>query len=370
MRSLPSPLEAVLRWRGVRHARREAVRAATRSEIGRWDELIVANPDGGHILQTRAWGEFKRSWGWRPTYWIAAAGGAEVAVLLLRRAIPGFGELWYAPKGPGVIDAGAVVEVLADREAMGDAFLVKVEPEIEESQADQRAWRAAGLSKSATDVQMSRATIIVDLDRDEHEILASFKPKTRYNIRLAARRGVEVAPVEMTDANIATMYSLMGATRERAGFFLRSERYFRGYWELQAASGQAQLFFASWEGQVLAGLFATFLGIHSWYKDGGSIKAHSELMAPHLLQWEVMRWLRARGVRTYDLVAVPPRSQLNERHPLYGLYRFKSGFSETITEFVGTWDLPLRPRAYNAWNRWGERAANTINRRLRHDLLY
>ena len=367
---MPGPLEPVLRWPRVRRVRREAVRAATRSEIGRWDELVVANPDGGHILQTRAWGEFKRAWGWRPTYWIANAGGADVAVLFLRRRIPGLGDLWYAPKGPGVTEAGSLVAILADRGPMKDAFLVKVEPEIDESRTDSHAWGAAGLRKAASDVQMSRATIIVDLDRDEDALIASFKPKSRYNIRLAGRRGVEVAPVEMTDANIALMYSLMAATRERAGFFLRSERYFRGYWELQAASGQAQLFFASWHGQVLAGVFATFLGSHGWYKDGGSLKEHSELMAPHLLQWEVMRWLRARGVRTYDLVAVPSASQLFESHPLYGLYRFKSGFSEQITEFIGTWDLPLRPRAYAAWERWGERAAQTLNRRLRHDLLY
>ncbi len=346
------------------------MRPATRSEIGRWDELVVANPDGGHILQTRAWGEFKRSWGWHPTYWVAEAAGAETAVLFLRRPIPGFGDLWYAPKGPGVIDAGAMLDILSDRDSMRSAFLVKVEPELEESRTDTRLWRSAGLSKARSDVQMSRATIIVDLDRDEDALIASFKPKTRYNIRLAARRGVEVNPVEMTDANIAVMYSLMAATRERAGFFLRSEKYFRGYWELQAASGQAQLFFASWQGQVLAGVFATFLGTHGWYKDGGSIKEHSELMAPHLLQWEVMRWLRERGVRTYDLVAVPPASQLVDSHPLFGLYRFKSGFSDTITEFAGTWDLPLRARQYAAWERWGERAANTLNRRLHHDLLY
>jgi lipid II:glycine glycyltransferase (peptidoglycan interpeptide bridge formation enzyme) len=346
------------------------VRPATRAEIGRWDALIVANPDGGQILQTRAWGEFKRAWGWRPTYWIVEAGDAEVAVLFLRRHIRGFGDLWYAPKGPGVSDSAALVALLADRQPMRDAFLVKVEPEIEESRADTRAWLQAGLRKSPHDVQMSRSTIVVDLDRDEDALLASFKPKTRYNIRLAARRGVEVAAVPMTDATIATMYSLMAATRERAGFFLRSERYFRGYWELQAASSQAQLFFASSQGRVLAGVFASFVGTHGWYKDGGSIKEHSDLMAPHLLQWEVMRWLRERGVRTYDLVAVPHSSTLSDGHPLHGLYRFKSGFSQAITDFTGTWDLPLRPRAYGAWLRWGEPMAQRVNRYLHHDLLY
>lgn len=346
------------------------MRPASATEIGRWDELITANPDGGQILQSRAWGEFKRRWGWQPSYWVAQAGGTDVAVLFLRRRVPGLGEVWYAPKGPGVVDAAALVESLADHGPMRRAFLVKVEPEIEESAADPGAWAAAGLRKSAGDVQVHRATIVVDLDRDEDAMLASFKPKTRYNIRLAARRGVVVEPVAMTDANIATMYSLMSATSERAGFFLRTERYFREYWELQAATGQGQLFFASWEGQVLAGLFATFLGRRGWYKDGGSLKEHGELMAPHLLQWETMRWLKARGVTSYDLVAVPPAAKLSDSHPLHGLYRFKSGFNETITEYVGTWDLPLRPRAYAAWEKLGERAMGALARRTRHDLLY
>lgn len=347
------------------------MRPASPAEIGHWDRLVAANPDGGQILQSRAWGEFKRRWGWRPTYWIGEARGTPIAVLFLRRRIPGFGDLWYAPKGPGVVDTEQLVDALSDHAVMAQAFLVKVEPEILERDVDARRWRAAGLVKSPTDVQVHRATIVVDLARDEEALLASFKPKTRYNIRLAAKRGVEVTPVAMTDANVEVMFSLMAATRERAGFFLRSERYFREYWELQAASGQGQLFFATHEGEVLAGAFATFLGQRGWYKDGGSTKRRSELMAPHLLQWEVMRWLRARGITSYDLVAVPPADRVGDQsHPLHGLYRFKSGFSDEITEFAGTWDLPLRPRAYAAWQRWGEVAAGRVNRRLRHDLLY
>jgi len=123
-------------------------------------------------------------------------------------------------------------------------------------------------------------------------------------------------------------------------------------------------------GEVLAGVFATYLGRKAWYKDGGSTKEHAAVMAPHLLQWEVMRWLRARGVDAYDLVAVPPAAELKPSHPLYGLYRFKSGFSERITEYVGTWDLPIRQRRYAAWNSIAERAAHQWAYRVRHDLLY
>ncbi len=346
------------------------MRAATPTELGRWDKLVAGNPDGGQILQSRAWGEFKRTHRWMPRY-LVTEGEPRIAVLVLRHTVPGLGELGYVPKGPGVASIEQLAPVLEGlRRTSGRAFAMKLEPEIEESAAATAALRALGLEKSRHDVQISRATIIVDLRPDEDALLASFKPKCRYNIRLAQRHGVTVAAVPLDGASIDTMYALMASTRDRAGFTLRTKEYFSSYWRLHAAAGQGQLFFASLDGEVLAGVFATFLGRKAWYKDGGSTKEHAAVMAPHLLQWEVMRWLRDRGVAAYDLVAVPPAAQLTPDHPLYGLYRFKSGFSEHITEYVGTWDLPIRRRRYAAWNTIAERAAHQWSYRVRHDLLY
>ena len=346
------------------------MRPANPEELGRWDEFVVANPDGGQILQTRAWGEFKRRHRWVPRYLLSET-QPSVAVLELRHSVPGLGVLGYIPKGPGVSDLGRLPAVLDGlRATAGSAFAIKVEPEIEQSQDATAALGAMGLEKSRHDVQISSATIIVDLRPDEDALLASFKPKCRYNIRLADRRGVTVAPVPLDDESIATMYSLMASTRDRAGFTLRSKEYFSQYWRLHDAAGQGQLFFASLDGEVLAGVFATYLGRKAWYKDGGSTKEHAAVMAPHLLQWEVMRWLRSRGVEAYDLVAVPPAAELTPAHPLYGLYRFKSGFSERITEYVGTWDLPIRRSRHAAWTAVGERAAHQWAYRVRHDLLY
>lgn len=346
------------------------MRDATRGELERWDERVAANPDGGQILQTRAWGEFKREHRWMPQY-LVTDGDPSIALLVLRHTVPGLGELGYIPKGPGVAtiaQLGPVIEGL--RERAGRAFAMKVEPEIEQSADAVAALQTLGLEKSRHDVQISRATIIVDLRPGEDELLASFKPKCRYNIRLAQRHGVTIEPVALDGPSIDTMYSLMASTRDRAGFTLRSKEYFSGYWRLHAAAGQGQLFFASLNGEVLAGVFATYIGKKAWYKDGGSTKEHQTVMAPHLLQWEVMRWLKTRGIEHYDLVAVPPAAELNPEHPLYGLYRFKSGFSDRITEFVGTWDLPIRTRSFAAWNRVAERAAHQWSYRVRHDLLY
>jgi lipid II:glycine glycyltransferase (peptidoglycan interpeptide bridge formation enzyme) len=346
------------------------MRPASPRELGRWDELVAENPDGGQILQTRAWGEFKRAHRWAPQYLLSET-ESPVAVLVLRHSVPGLGVLGYVPKGPGVAGPAELPALLEGlRATAGSAFAIKVEPEIEQSQDAISALRAMGLEKSRHDVQISRATIIVDLRSDEDAVIASFKPKCRYNIRLAERRGVTVVPVALDDASVDTMYSLMTSTRDRAGFTLRSKEYFSQYWHLHAAAGQGQLFFASLDGAVLAGVFATYIGRKAWYKDGGSTKEHSAVMAPYLLQWEVMRWLRARGVEAYDLVAVPPAAELNPAHPLFGLYRFKSGFSDRITEYVGSWDLAIRRRRYAAWNALAERAAHQWAYRIRHDLLY
>ena len=346
------------------------MRAAGPQEVREWDELIAQNPDGGQILQTRAWGEFKRAHRWAPRYLLSDT-ESPIAVLVLRHSVPGLGVLGYVPKGPGVAEVMQLPALLDGlRDTAGPAFAIKVEPEIEQSAAATSALRDMGLEKSRHDVQISRATIIVDLRPGEDALLASFKPKCRYNIRLAQRRGVTVSPVPLDDHSIDTMYSLMAATRDRAGFTLRSREYFALYWRLHAAAGQGQLFFASLDGEVLAGVFATYIGKKAWYKDGGSTKEHAAVMAPHLLQWEVMRWLRTRGVEAYDLVAVPPSAELNPEHPLYGLYRFKSGFSEHITEFVGTWDLPISRRRFAAWNAVAERAAHQWAYRVRRDLLY
>ena len=345
------------------------MRPATAAEIRDWDELVLANPDCGHVLQSRAWGEFKREWGWEPHYRIAEVGGAALALLLLRRRIAGLGAIWYAPRGPGVATAAQMESVATDLRDLPRGFVVKVDPELP-ADSDTAAWASAGLVKSPVEVQNSMATILVDLHPQEDAIIASFKPKCRYNIRLAARRGVRVERVAITESTIDAMYRLMGATQRRAGFMLRPREYFARYWRLQNAAGQGELFFALLDDEVLAGCFVTRFGAKAWYKDGGSSRRHHELMAPHLLQWEVMRWLRARGVAVYDLVAVPRPADMSPGHPFYGLYRFKSGFNEHVTEFVGTWDIPLRENRYRLWNAAGERVTRQWTYRVHHDFFF
>jgi lipid II:glycine glycyltransferase (peptidoglycan interpeptide bridge formation enzyme) len=345
------------------------VRPATPAEIRDWDQLVLANPDGGHILQSRAWGEFKRNWGWEPRYHIAEADGRSIALLLLHRRVPGLGTVWYAPRGPGISEPLQLVALLDDLRGLHPGFLVKVDPELPAT-VDTSSWTWARILRSPVEVQNSVATILVDLRPPEEEIIVSFKPKTRYNIRLAARHGVRVQRLAVDETTIDLMYRLMRSTQRRAGFMLRPRDYFADYWRLQHAAGQGDFFFALLGDEVLAGCFVTRFGERAWYKDGGSSRRHHELMAPHLLQWEVMRWLRQNGVTVYDLVAVPRPVDMSPDHPFYGLYRFKSGFNEHVTEFVGTWDIPLARRRYRLWNTAGERLTRQWAYRVHHDFFF
>ncbi|HVE80541.1 MAG TPA: peptidoglycan bridge formation glycyltransferase FemA/FemB family protein [Candidatus Dormibacteraeota bacterium] len=337
------------------------MREATAEELAKWNELVAANPDGGNVLQARAFGEVKSRHGWQAKHLVFE----NIAILALQREILGLGKFWYIPKGPGVKDT-VQLQRLAAKLKKTDAFAVRIDPEIKKG-----GVVGSGFERAPHDIQYNIATVIVDLAPSEDEILASFKQKTRYNIRLAEKKGVKVETVETNPESIKQMYSLMQSTQRRAGFYLRDKAYFTDFWQLHANSGTGQMFFASYEGKVLAGAFVTYLGSAALYKDGGSVREHSELQAPYLLQWEITKWLKARSVKEYDLHGTPPADQIdNPNHPLSGLARFKTGFNPSISEFIGTYDLVLNTASYRLWRAFGERLAAAYEIRAKKRLFY
>lgn len=334
-----------------------AIRLANMDELGCWDALVAANPDGGNALQTLAWGDFKSRWGWHPRRYIYETSGRPVAVQWLVRKTPGQGEIWYAPKGPGVTTlADLLVVVKQTTSANLGGIFARFEPEILEDEADEAALSAVGLVRANRDPG-SKSTIFVDLSGGEEALQASFNQSARRNIRKAQAGGVQVEPVPPTATNLNIMFELMQATEARAHYGLRPKAYFLDYWQAQIAAGQAQLFLARHNEDVLAGLFATFVGRRAWYKDGGSFDIKRDLNASYLVQWEVMRWLMARGITSYDLVGTPNRSDVGTGDARDGLYSFKSKFNPDITEFIGCWDLPIRKFKYQVWRKAGERVA-------------
>ena len=346
------------------------MRPATEEELARWDELVAANPDGGNVLQTRAWGDFKGRWGWQPHRYVYETKAGLVAAQWLVRSVPGQGRVWYCPKGPGVTTPAAYAEVVRQTAEAGlGGVLARFESEVLDDEADKGALAELGLVRANRDPG-SKSTIFVDLDQGEEGLLASFSQSARRNIRKAQAGDVSVERVEASTANLDTMFELMKATEARAHYGLRPKVYFQDYWKAQIEAGQAQLFLAWHDGEVLAGLFATYLGKRSWYKDGGSFDIKRELNASYLIQWEVMRWLMAHGVESYDMLGTPNRDKVGTGDPRDGLYSFKSKFNPEITEFIGCYDLPLSSLKYKAWRKVGERVAARLAGHRPEKFLY
>jgi lipid II:glycine glycyltransferase (peptidoglycan interpeptide bridge formation enzyme) len=347
-----------------------AMRLATAEEIDRWDELIAQNPDGGMSLQSKTWGDFKSRWGWEPHRFIyEMPDGRVVSAQWLRRDLGLSQVIWYCPKGPGVVTATDYREVVLQSRGVLKGILARFESEVLDDDMAGSELEKLGLRRSNRDPG-SKATIFIDLARSDEELLSSFNQSARRNMRKAEAGGVVVKAVESDESNVATMFELMRATEARAHYGLRPKAYFIDYWRSLSAANQGQLLFASVEDEVLAGIFVTRLGTRSWYKDGGSFDKRRELNATYIMQLEAMRWLTKQGVKHYDMVGVPNRSQVGTGDSRDGLYEFKSKFNPDITEFIGAYDLVHQDFSYRAWLSVGERVAARLASRRPEKFLY
>ena len=185
--------------------------------------------------------------------------------------------------------------------------------------------------------------------------MAGFHQKWRYNIRLAARKGVtvKVCGKEMVPA----FAELMLTTGVRDGFVTRKPEYFSAM--LDNLGEHARLYMAfDPEGTPIAGTLAIWYGDKVWYLYGASSNEHRNLMPNYLLQWSMIQWAVEKGCRMYDFRGVS--GDVSEDNPLYGLFRFKQGFGGDFTEFVGEMDLVLSPAVY-----WAVEHGTSVFKELR-----
>ena len=329
-----------------------------------WDAFVAQHPHG-HLMQLSGWGALKSRFGWSVER-VGLPGDASALVAgaqLFYRPLPlRLGCVAYIPKGPLVDwqDAAQVTALVAalDRAARAQgAIALTIEPDLPDGPENAARLSHAGFIPGAAPIQ-PRRTLLVDLTPDEEAILAAMKSKTRYNIRLAARKGVSVR--QGGAADLGTFYRLMTTTSARDRFGIHSLAYYCAAYELFAPR-HAVLLLAEFQGQPLAGLMAFALGSTAWYFYGASSNQHRNLMAPYALQWAAMRWAKERGCTVYDLWGVPDEEEerleadfTRRRDGLWGVYRFKRGFGGQLVRTVGAWDRVYRPLRYRLY-RWALR---------------
>ncbi len=334
---------------------------ATRDE---WHATLAELP-AADLLQSWDWGEFKSRHGWTPQRWVWWHEGRPLAAAqLLRRSEKRFGlraTIAYVPRGPLLdwADADLRRRVLRDLRSLAcreGALLLKVDPQVPvgygvpdsvEAQADALGLEvvgdlmAAGWRESRQQVQF-RNTVLLNLAQDESALLASFRQKTRYNVRLAARKGVTVRAG--TDSDLESLFGLYAHTAERDGFVIRPQRYYRDAWGSFMRTGSAQPLLAEVDSELVAALIMFTFGGRATYMYGMSSGAHSEKMPNYLLQWEAICRAKASGCSVYDFWGAP--DEFTPSDPLWGVWRFKAGFRGRVVRTMGAWDYPCRRGAY------------------------
>ncbi len=317
-----------------------------------WDSALLQH--GGHLLQSWKWGEFKSRHGWQPErIHVQTPGGEAFAQVLFRARGPV--SIGYCPRGPLVIGNAAevwpVLRKAIDKVARKRrAITVILEPDKEFVAPGQLA--GTGLKPGPEHNQPSR-TVIVPLDPDD-VMLGNMHQKTRYSVRLAMRRGVELEFADPRDPQaIDAYYGLLEDTANRNEFAVHSRKYYEDF--LDVFGDDAVFVFAHYEGNLCAVVIAAAFGISGTYMYGASSTVHRGHGAAFLLQFEAMKWARDKGCESYDLWGIPkedPESVTSDDKSSIagtkgddwrGIYRFKTGFGGSIVNFPDTLEREYIP---------------------------
>ncbi len=305
-----------------------------------WDAFLTKQKYSS-FLQASQWLDFQKNWS-RKVFPLAVLGEREeilaVAGLLLKDT-PLKKPYLYCPRGPVLKEESGLGEEvwkklmkgIKDRAESEGAVFLRLEPSFFPPSD------LTPLLERSVDIQPSR-TLILNLDQEESSLLQGMHQKTRYNIRLAAKKGVEVRAGQRSDFD--QVWKLLEQTGQRDGFRSHSKKYYQKM--LDTDQDLIKMKVAVYEGRIIAmGIFSFFSPVVT-YMHGASSYEYRSLMAPYALQWSAMTEGRALGYLYYDFYGID-----EDKWP--GVTRFKLGFGGSILEMPGTFDLPFNQRWYNIY---------------------
>ncbi len=317
---------------------------------------FLKNHERCNFQQSLEWGRVKESWKNEVVLAKNDAGEIIGSISILIRKIPIYGNLMYSPRGPVCdIHDEAVLKQLTDgiKELAKkyNAFVIQIEPDIKSDDTEFReivSKLGFGIKDDAKNFsQEIQPRYVFRLDikgKTEDEVFETFHSKTRYNIRLAVKKGVVIK--EGTREDLKDFHKIMITTGKRDSFIIRPLQYFEKMYD-ELAPEHMKVLMAYYEDKPISGIIPIMYGNKTWYLYGASSNEYRNLMPNYLLQWEMIKQAIANGSDIYDFRGVC--GIIDESHPQYGLYRFKKGFGAEFTEFLGEIYIrfsPIRFRLY------------------------
>ena len=323
----------------------------------------------GHFMQSLKWAKMKPDWKNITLISLDEKNCIKGSISLLIRYVPIIKKsIIYAPRGPvcDQNDLSTLKELYRGIKKIAkdyNSYIFKCDPDIK---SDNREFiqnlKKAGFeivsgSKNFEGIQPCYVFRLDIKDKTPEAVFANFHSKTRYNINLSQKRGV--IPRIGTKDDINDFSRLMNETGLRDEFVIRPPEYFANM--LDVLGENARLYMADYKGRPIAGALLIHYGKKVWYLYGASGNADRNVMPNYLLQWEMIKYACQKKCDIYDFRGVS--GDLSEDNPLYGLYRFKKGFSGEFIEFLGEAQIVFSPFYNNVINK-----ADKIFREVRRKL--
>lgn len=318
-------------------------------ERKQYDKLIK------HPLQTWAWGDFQTGEGHK-VYRLGVFDNTK----MVSAYCVSFHQIPHTPYSVGALLRGPAIDddmVLYVKKIAQDenSLFVKIEPDVYQKTFDsqnnptnlQNCLEFPNLVVSPK-VAFYPFTYVVDLTKTEDQLLTDMRPKTRYNIKLANRYGVEVKEVT-TDQGFEVYLDLLFKTAKRQGFYMHTPDYHRHLWEKLKPTGMVHIFISYYQNQPLSAFMIFVLKDKLFYPYGASLDLHREVMAQNLLMWEVIKFGQSLKLKSFDMWgSLGPDAKESDQG--YGFHRFKQGYGGQLVQFVGTYDLVINPQFYQIYN--------------------
>lgn len=315
------------------------VRLVSSDKRERWDAAV------SHPLQSWAWGDFRKSMHVE----VVRLGVYDHNKLVNCWQIS-FHKIPYLPFTVGYFPKGQTLtkEMLDSLKEIGrehKAIFIQIEPDV--TIDEPFAVESFKNFVPAHHPLFTNYTFVLDLTKSESVLLAAMQSKTRYNVRLASRKGVVVRE-DNSDAAFSAYLRLVEETTRRQGFYAHNRTYHKNMWKILREAGIASLFTASYENEIVTAWIVFCWKNTVYYPYGASSRLHREVMAPNLMLWEIVRWAKSRGYYYFDLWgALGSNPDIHD--PWYGFHRFKEGYAPTLIEFVGSFDLIIYPVVYKIY---------------------
>lgn len=296
-----------------------------------------------HPLQAWEWGEARKKMGIKVVRLGVFEKDTLVEVYQMTIHSVGLGyKIGYIPRS--IFPSKDVLSFLSSYGQKNNLIFVKIEPYVEVDFNFQNS--NFKLIKSPHPL-FPPWTQMLDLTQPEDDLLKNMKQKTRYNVKLAQKKGVVVKEMS-SPKGFEIFQKLYFETCRRQKYFGHTKEYYEIVWN-SLKDGIAHILIAFYEDTPLASYELFKFKDVFYYPYGGTSESHRNLMAANLLMWEAIRLGKKLGATKFDMWgSLAPHYDV--QNPWAGFTRFKEGYGTTFTEFVPGLDLVVSSPLYSAYN--------------------